>query len=225
MSLLKNFARLNLSSLIPRHSCVNAARPFSIQTPLFNHNKVTSGLNPWDEEQPVPGTSAKFMWPAYNERVYKPSGEYRPAYVCHMRDNVKYTYKKMWHIANFIRGLSVDEALKQLDFVDKKGAFIAAEVIREAQEIAVKEHNVEFRSNLWVAESFATKGMVIKGVRRHGRARMSMVRYEYMHYYVRLEEGSPPKNYWEAWSQPPFNPTRMLEDWVKDHRKKTIPFA
>ena len=108
--------------------------------------------------------------------MYAPDGVYRPAYVCHMRDNVKYTYKKMWHIANFIRGQSVEEALKQLDFVNKKGAFIAAEVIREAQELAVKEHNVEFRSNLWVAESFATKGMVMKGIRRHARQRMSMVR-------------------------------------------------
>ena len=54
-----------------------------------------------------------------------------------MRDNVKYTSKKMWHVANLVRGLSVDEALKQLDFINKKGAFIAAEVIREAQELAV----------------------------------------------------------------------------------------
>ena len=89
---------------------------------------------------------------------------------------VKYTSKKMWHVANLVRGLSVDEALKQLDFINKKGAFIAAEVIREAQEMAVKDHCVEYRSNLWVAESFATKGMVMKGVRRHARMRMSMVK-------------------------------------------------
>ena len=91
----------------------------------------------------------------------------------------------MWHVANLVRGLSVDEALKQLDFINKKGAFIAAEVIKEAQELAVKDHCVEFKSNLWVAESFATKGMVMKGVRRHARMRMSVVRYEYMHYFVR----------------------------------------
>ena len=91
----------------------------------------------------------------------------------------------MWHVANLVRGLSVDEALKQLDFINKKGAFIAAEVIKEAQELAVKDHCVEFKSNLWVAESFATKGTVMKGVRRHARMRMSVVRYEYMHYFVR----------------------------------------
>jgi hypothetical protein len=34
----------------------------------------------------------------------------------------------MWHIANFIKGLSVDEAIKQLKFINKKGALIAIEV-------------------------------------------------------------------------------------------------
>ena len=41
-----------------------------------------------------------------------------------MRDNVKYTSKKMWHVANLVRRLSVDEALEQLDFINKKGTFI-----------------------------------------------------------------------------------------------------
>ena len=45
-----------------------------------------------------------------------------------------------------------------------------------------------------------------------------------MHYYVRLEEGSPPKDYWATWN-PQFNPHDMLEGWVKDHREKTIPYA
>ena len=105
-----------------------------------------------------------------------------------MRDNVKYTYKKMWHVANLVRGLSVDEALKQLDFINKKGAFIAAEVIREAQELAVDEHNVEFRTNLWVAESFATKGKVLKGVRKHARGRMSVVSYNYIRKIISTED-------------------------------------
>ena len=34
----------------------------------------------------------------------------------------------MWYIANFIKGLSVDEAIKQLKFINKKGAVIAIEV-------------------------------------------------------------------------------------------------
>lgn len=55
-------------------------------------------------------------------------GHPRPAYVCHMRANVKYSPKKMWHVANMVLGLSVEDALKQLSFVSAKGALIAKEV-------------------------------------------------------------------------------------------------
>lgn len=69
----------------------------------------------------------------------------------------------MFHIARFVRGMSVDEALKQLEFVNRKGGQIVRDAILEAQEKAVKEHNVEFKSNLWVSESFATKSFRVKG--------------------------------------------------------------
>lgn len=58
----------------------------------------------------------------------------------------------MWYIASFVRGMSVDEAVKQLSFLKKKGAAIAKEVILEAQKIAVEEHDIEFKSNLWVGQ-------------------------------------------------------------------------
>lgn len=58
----------------------------------------------------------------------------------------------MWYIACFVRGMSVDEAIKQLSFLKKKGAAIAKEVILEAQRMAVEEHNIEFKSNLWVGK-------------------------------------------------------------------------
>ena len=51
-----------------------------------------------------------------------------------------------------IRGMSIEEALKQLQFVNKKGAQIASEALREAQQMAVRDHNVEFKNNLWVGE-------------------------------------------------------------------------
>lgn len=58
----------------------------------------------------------------------------------------------MWYIASFVRGMSVDEALKQLSFTSKKGAADVKQTILEAQEMAVQSHNVEFKSNLWVCE-------------------------------------------------------------------------
>lgn len=58
----------------------------------------------------------------------------------------------MWYVACMIRGMSIDEAIRQLRFVAKKGAGIILETLLEAQEKAIKEHNVEFKSNLWVGE-------------------------------------------------------------------------
>lgn len=67
-----------------------------------------------------------------------------------MKANIRYSPKKMWYIATFVRGLSIDEAIKQLSFVLKKGGDAVKETLLEAQELAVKHHNVEFKSNLWI---------------------------------------------------------------------------
>ncbi|KYM92774.1 39S ribosomal protein L22, mitochondrial [Atta colombica] len=166
-------------------------------------------------------TPTKFL--DYNKTVFppqKPGEERRPAYVCHMKANIKYSPKKMWYIACFVRGMTVDEAVKQLSFMYSKGAEIAKEVILEAQRLAVEEHNVEFKSNLWVAESFSTKSIVIKGIRRHARARMGVVHYRYCHYFVRLEEGPPPKQYYLPH---PKTGEELLNDWMKQLHMRKIP--
>ena len=180
-----------------------------------------------------------------------------------MKANIKYSPKKMWYISCFVRGMTVDEAVKQLSFMYNKGAEIAKEVILEAQRLAVEEHNVEFKSNLWVgeymnqsifeisvftyfyilnlliirlisrkqyyfmhliisctAESFSTKGIVIKGIRRHARARMGVVHYRYCHYFVRLEEGPPPKQYYLPH---PKTGEELLNDWMKQLHMRKIP--
>ncbi|XP_037895846.1 39S ribosomal protein L22, mitochondrial [Glossina fuscipes] len=161
-------------------------------------------------------------WPLYNKVVHppqKPDEEPRKGYVCHMRTNIKYSPDKMWYIAAFVRGMSVDEALKQLKFVLKKGATAVKEVIMEAQEMAVRDHNVEYKSNLWIAESFVGKGRVFKGVRRHARGRTGEVRYKHCHYFVRLEEGEPPKNYYLP---VPQTPAQQLNKWLEQMRMRKV---
>lgn len=51
-----------------------------------------------------------------------------------------------------IRGLSVDEAIKQLKFLQKKAATDVREVLIEAKEMALRDHNVEYPSNMWVGK-------------------------------------------------------------------------
>ncbi|XP_077448080.1 large ribosomal subunit protein uL22m isoform X2 [Stigmatopora argus] len=98
----------------------------------------------------------------------------------------------MWYLANMIRGMSIDEAVAQLEFNDKKGAKIMKEVLLEAQEMAVKNHNVEYKSNLYVAESNTGKGMYLKRIRYHGRGMFGIMDKVYCHYFVKLVEGPPP---------------------------------
>jgi large subunit ribosomal protein L22 len=136
-----------------------------------------------------------------------------------MKTNIKYSPFKMWYVASFIRGMSIDEALKQLSFVLKKGAAPVREALLEAQELAVKRHNVEFKSNLWVAESFCGKGRVFKGIRRHGRGRSGRVEYMHCHYFVRLEEGAPPQNYHV---RSPLTPEEQLEKWLEQMRSRKV---
>ncbi|XP_046395068.1 39S ribosomal protein L22, mitochondrial [Ischnura elegans] len=163
-------------------------------------------------------------WLSYNKTVWPPQSpdeERRPAYVCHVKPDIHYSPKKMWYVACLVRGMSVDEAVKQLSFLQQKGAAAVKETILEAQKLAVEKHNVEFKSNLWVAESFATKGKVIKGLRRHARMRSGEIRYTFCHYYVQLEEGKPPKNYYIN-SKAELNQQEMLDLWLKQMRSRKI---
>nr|XP_059864449.1 large ribosomal subunit protein uL22m isoform X2 [Delphinus delphis] len=92
-------------------------------------------------------------WEKKNKIVYPPQlpGEpRRPAEIYHCRRQIKYSKDKMWYLAKLIRGMSIDQALAQLEFSDKKGAQIIKEVLLEAQDMAVRDHNVEFRSNLYI---------------------------------------------------------------------------
>jgi len=139
-------------------------------------------------------------WPRYNEIIQPPQTdpkeERRPATYYHSRANIKSSPKKMWYVMKFVRGLSIDEAIKQLEFMPYKTARITADVLREAQDIAVREHNFEYKSNMWIEEARCGKGLVIKGLRKHARMRFGTVRYFYCHLMIKLTEGQPPKYYY-----------------------------
>lgn len=177
-------------------------------------------MPPLEEDGKDPEKTSK--WLSYNNKIFPPQlpgEERRPAYVCHMKSNIKYSPKKMWYIACFVRGMSVDEALRQLTYIPKKGAIAVKEAILEAQKLAVEEHYVEYKSNLWIAESFVGKGHVVKGIRRHARLRYGEVEYKYCHYFIRLEEGQPPLNYY---NKPIFDKNTLLMDWIEKMRNRRV---
>ncbi|KAF4532988.1 hypothetical protein B566_EDAN000677 [Ephemera danica] len=191
-----------------------------VKAPILSASSIHTGLVMSAWAKPTGPKS----WLNYNKKIFPPqdpSEERRPAYVCHSRANIRISPKKLWYSACFIRGMSIDEAIKQLDFLNRKVAVTIKEVLLEAQELAVQDHNVEFKSNLWVAESFLGKGQYIKGIRRHARKRFGIVEYKHSHYFVRLEEGEPPKHYYA----PPKTGEEMLESWMTQMRERRIKYS
>nr|XP_035927903.1 39S ribosomal protein L22, mitochondrial-like isoform X2 [Halichoerus grypus] len=98
----------------------------------------------------------------------------------------------MWYLAKLLRGMSIDQALAQLEFRDKKGAQIIKEILLEAQDMAVRDNNVEFRSNLYIAESTSGRGQYLKCVQYHGRGRFGIMEKVFCYCFVKLVEGPPP---------------------------------
>ncbi|XP_006089148.1 39S ribosomal protein L22, mitochondrial isoform X1 [Myotis lucifugus] len=158
-------------------------------------------------------------WEKKNKIVYPPQlpGEpRRPAEIYHCRRQIKYSRDKMWYLAKLIRGMSIDQALAQLEFSDKKGAQIIKEILLEAQEMAVRDHNVEFRSNLYIAESTSGRGQYLKRIRYHGRGRFGIMEKVYCHYFVKLVEGPPPL------PEPPKTAVTHAKEYIQQLRNRTI---
>lgn len=72
---------------------------------------------------------------------------------------------------------------------------------------------------IFSAESFCTKAFVVKGLRRHAKGRTGEIRYTFCHYFVRLEEGKPPKDYYKLGHK---NADELLEDWKLHMRNRKI---
>ncbi|XP_014398635.1 PREDICTED: 39S ribosomal protein L22, mitochondrial isoform X5 [Myotis brandtii] len=139
-----------------------------------------------------------------------------PGEIYHCRRQIKYSRDKMWYLAKLIRGMSIDQALAQLEFSDKKGAQIIKEILLEAQEMAVRDHNVEFRSNLYIAESTSGRGQYLKRIRYHGRGRFGIMEKVYCHYFVKLVEGPPPL------PEPPKTAVTHAKEYIQQLRNRTI---
>ncbi|KFP28232.1 hypothetical protein N325_02427, partial [Colius striatus] len=157
-------------------------------------------------------------WEKKNRIVYPPQlpGEpRRPAEIYHCRREIKYSNQKMWYLAKLIKGMSIDQALAQLEFNDKKGAKVIKEVLLEAQELAVRKHNVEFKSNLHIAESMSGRGRYVKRIRYHGKGMFGIMKIVRCHYFVKLVEGPPPP-------EPPKTGVDQAKEYIQQLRNRTL---
>lgn len=222
-------AERQLASLVSRQwpvcqICVPTARISAVKV-LSPYNKSfhssAVALADFDPERRPAGVyKEKKRWTRYNDIVYppqKPGEPRRPAEVCHHRSNIQYQKYKMWYLAGMIRGLTIDEAMKRLSFSAHKGSHIILEVLKEAQDMAVQHHNVEFKSNLWIESSFVTRaayGRTFGGKQR-------WYRVSYCHYFVRLSEGKPPEQYY------PNEKTgyEKMEEYIRGQRARRVTWS
>ncbi|KAM7537182.1 hypothetical protein Aperf_G00000074294 [Anoplocephala perfoliata] len=170
------------------------------------------------------------LWELYNEVVYPPRDsskfviaedeltETRPAEVTYTKENILYSRKKLWLIAYMVRGLSVDEAFQQLGFRPEKGARIVEQALEAAIERAMKEHDVEFCTNLWVEQALALRGDGVPRIHKGLRTNVSMKNYHYSRLLIRLREGKPPALYHpfnlrSSWHPAPNCPADGAPGW------------
>ena len=59
-------------------------------------------------------------------------------------------------------------------------------------------------------------------MRRHARGKMSRIRYGYANYFVKLEEGKPPQDYYE-WRRTK-KPAELLHDYIQKRRNESVPY-
>ncbi|OON23339.1 hypothetical protein X801_00750, partial [Opisthorchis viverrini] len=223
---LSRLSRLAIAA-VPHLPFVPIAQAHSQRPHASNHTRIISKATGRKED----------LWQLYNEVVYPPKvpvgnkdvasfvlQERRPGEVTHRREDLLYSQKKLWLLGFMIRGRSVDDAFAQLAHRPEKGARILEEVLEEAIELAVKEHDFEYCTKIWVdckgwlnhfayfpnlAETVHVcrgRGVprLYKGVRGH----LSANNYHYANLYIRLREGDPP---------PVYHPRQIKGSWTPTH--------
>ncbi|CAK8686855.1 unnamed protein product [Clavelina lepadiformis] len=159
-------------------------------------------------------------WTDKNEMLYPPMNPedgIRPAEIYHGRAKIRYPTKKMIHVSCLVLNMNIDEAISKLDYINNKGAKIIREVLLEAQELAVKEHNVEFKSNLHVATSFTSKHSQIKFPIFRAAGRPPAIGHcRFANYYVMLREGPAPL------PEPKITALDSALEYVESLRRRTI---
>uniref|UniRef100_A0A0N4ZSI3 Large ribosomal subunit protein uL22m n=1 Tax=Parastrongyloides trichosuri TaxID=131310 RepID=A0A0N4ZSI3_PARTI len=167
-------------------------------------------------------------WEFYNKTVWPPgyivpeTGLPKSREVFHCRESIHFSPKRMWQACELVRCMNVDEAILQLELQQIKGCLILADVLKEAKKRASKEFNIEFPSDMHVAEAFGIQCQIIKGVRRHARGAYHRIKYRYIDLYVRLEEGEGPDFKGRL---KPKNGFEKGEEYIEYLRSRSIKYS
>jgi large subunit ribosomal protein L22 len=100
---------------------------------------------------------------------------------------IRISPRKVRLIMNEIRGRRIEEALNQLSFAPKKGAFILKKLINSA--VANAEQNFEMDvDKLYIKRIYADEGPTLKRFRPRAMGRAARIRKRTSHLTVVLDE-------------------------------------
>mmetsp|Transcript_53326 Transcript_53326/g.129612 ORF Transcript_53326/g.129612 Transcript_53326/m.129612 type:complete len:320 (+) Transcript_53326:71-1030(+) len=94
---------------------------------------------------------------------------------------------KINRICQLAAGLTLEEALLQLQFCDLKNADLVAKVLKRTSNLADIRDGLQI-SQLEVAECFATKSLMLRRIKPMGRGRHGIMHHKFAHIRVVLRE-------------------------------------
>ncbi|TPP65061.1 39S ribosomal protein L22 mitochondrial [Fasciola gigantica] len=96
--------------------------------------------------------------------------------------------------------------------------YISTQVLEEAIELAVTEHDFEYSTKIWVETVHVSRGRAIPRVYKGVRTQIFMDNYHYADLFIRLREGDPPEVYHPrdvpaTWTLSPACPEGGQRSW------------
>uniref|UniRef100_A0A6V0D6B5 50S ribosomal protein L22, chloroplastic n=1 Tax=Pseudo-nitzschia australis TaxID=44445 RepID=A0A6V0D6B5_9STRA len=101
--------------------------------------------------------------------------------------SIRHSPWKLNRICQLASGLTLEEALTQLKFCDKKNADLVAKVLKRTSNLGDIRDGLQI-SQLEVAECFATRSMMLRRIKPMGRGRHGVMHHKFSHIRVVLRE-------------------------------------
>jgi len=178
-----------------QHVVTSGYRALEFSEAIVATGKATTPLTPVD--------ASFFRSKSTSRTGYSPSS----------RHNIAISPRKLNDVCRIVRGLSVAEAMIQLQISSKqKAAPIIRHVIATAAAHAVNTHNME-RSRLYVAECWVGSGSHLKRIDIKARGRSGIKKRYRTHLYVRVaEQGADPAQYLGRWAGGGYSHSKSGEE-------------
>ena len=104
--------------------------------------------------------------------------------------NIKGSVKKMTELLHRVRGLPVDEAIRQMGFHMKfRRAKVIGAVIKAARTTAVNCMDMDPK-RLYVAEAITNRDSIIKRIQFHAKGKTGVLRHRYSNLIIKVKEWS-----------------------------------